>query len=268
MATQTTSLTVANKSGYTLTINNIPTGSSVTPINDIQTWLHCANIWDKTYTTISQVLSDATVLLALISSNNAADYMARSTSWASTVASNSTAMSYIGNNDYCANKLLGNGTWRTAICNSSYFESVLTTKVPTMTSNTTPSGQVIATNPTTASYEAWKAFDGILDGQQQAYPVSTATTSGWIGYVFPNAVDVGKVFIKMSAAYTNSCLLQYSDNGSSWSNTNLSFDVAATSQATKILGTTYGKHRYWRINMTSSTAHYHGVYELQFYGRT
>ena len=86
-------------------IHEPPTGSTATPTDVIQTWLHCANIWDKNYTTISAVLADTTTLLALISSNNAADYMARSTTWASSVVANSTAMTYIGANDYCADNL-------------------------------------------------------------------------------------------------------------------------------------------------------------------
>ena len=103
-------------------LHSIPEGSTVLPTDNIQTWLHCANIRDKTYTTISQILSDASTLQALISSNNAADYMARSTTWASDITANQSAMSYIGLNDYCADALLANSTWLNAIGNSTYFE--------------------------------------------------------------------------------------------------------------------------------------------------
>jgi hypothetical protein len=126
----------------TISVESIPTGSTVTPTNSIETWLHCAGIFDKPYTTLTEVLADSTTLATLISSQNAVNYMVRSTSWATNICANSTAMSLIGLNNYCANKLLANSTWLNAIANSTYIESVMNVKVPTMTSNTTPSGVV------------------------------------------------------------------------------------------------------------------------------
>ena len=127
--------TVSALSGsMSVTYTPIPIGASVTPVNDIQTWLKCGAIFDKNYTTISQVLSDSTTLQTLISSQNANDYLVRSTSWVSDVCGNSTAMSYIGLNNYSANTLLANSTWCTGICNSTYFESVL---------NVTPNGSFV-----------------------------------------------------------------------------------------------------------------------------
>lgn len=61
----------------------IPEGATVTPTDDIQTWLACANIWDKSYTTLAEVLADRTTFETLIADSNACDYMARSTTWAS-----------------------------------------------------------------------------------------------------------------------------------------------------------------------------------------
>lgn len=63
-------------------IVNIPNGKTVTPTDDIQTWLHCAGIFDNNYTTLAQVLNDTIVYEALLSDANACDYMTRSTSWA------------------------------------------------------------------------------------------------------------------------------------------------------------------------------------------
>lgn len=62
--------------------HTIPDGRTVTPTDDIQIWLNCANVWDKTYTTLAEVLADTDTLLALINSPNAVDYMVRSTTWA------------------------------------------------------------------------------------------------------------------------------------------------------------------------------------------
>lgn len=148
---------VTTQTTYNVSISIIPDGSTVTPTDDIQTWLKCGGIFNKNYTTISEVLADTTSLLALVNDNNAADYMARSTTWAADVTADQTAMTYIGADDYCADALLADSTWSIAICNSTYFENVLNVKVPTMTSNTTPSGTVSASKDNSNAY---KAFDG------------------------------------------------------------------------------------------------------------
>lgn len=176
--------TVSALSGsMSVTYTPIPIGASVTPVNDIRTWLNCAAIFDKNYTTISQVLSDTTTLQTLISSQNANDYLVRSTSWVSNVCGNSTAMSYIGLNNYSANTLLANSTWCTGICNSTYFESVLNVKVPTMTSNTTPSGECFAYGTRTeAGYQNYYLFDG---NENQSW--TSNVNGGYCGYEYPSA---------------------------------------------------------------------------------
>jgi hypothetical protein len=260
----------------TATLNYIPTGSTVTPVNDIQTWLHCANIWDKSYTTINQVLVDTSTLLALISSNNAADYMARSTNWASSVCANQTAMGYIGNNNYCANKLLANTTWLTAIGNSTYFESVLNSKVATMTSNNTPSGYVTsASSNYDGNYAAYKAFDG--NDSTSYLPASSDTQANfYLKVQFPNAINVRKVTMKRYANSGNAVTLklQYSTDDNTWVDTDA---VISSSQTGEITETLYNKNKnafakYWRFKLTGGSPYipnYGGVSinTAQLYGR-
>jgi hypothetical protein len=69
---------------YQIFGQQIPDGRTITPTDDIQIWLHCANIWNKAYTTLAEVLADTTTLAKLIASNNAIDYLVRSTTWAGT----------------------------------------------------------------------------------------------------------------------------------------------------------------------------------------
>jgi len=335
----------------------IPDGRTVTPTDDIQIWLNCADIWDKAYTTLAEVLADTDTLTALINSNNAVDYMVRSTTWAvatalvptmtsdttpegvasatnvysstypawkafdgnddpttsrwastsaaaanstwlryqfsspqkpdyaevfiydnvsttykiqysnngvdwtdatsnltvqqgqkvkvpltvpdnisyiqilftgksqsgsysvmtfqtynSSVCDCSTAMSYIGLNNYAANTLLDDATWCEAICNSEYFESVLNTKNPDMTSNTAPSGTCSA-NGNYGDYYPWKAFDG-NDSTAWASP-STASLSDWIKYGF---ADDG-IVVKRLRIYSNryqTYKIQASNDNANW----------------------------------------------------
>ena len=258
---------------FTALLADIPEGSTATPTDVIQTWLHCANIWDKNYTTINQVLSDSTTLLALISSNNAVDYMVRSTSWASSVCANSTAMTYIGANDYCANKLLANSTWCNAICNSTYFESVLNVKVPTMTSNTTPSGEVIYSyaHPSQA-VNNYKAFDSnAADG---------AVFTCNIGYKFTSKVAVRKIkfdeyFYLTSQMPSNPGTIYFdgSNDNNTWTrittvNVTPSWQSWVRNQGASFVNDT--KYQYYRIRIASAPLNdstYVQWDNVQFYGR-
>ncbi len=262
--TMTQSVNVTQETTYSVSF--IPTGATVTPVNDIQTWLHCANIWGKTYTTIAQVLNDASTLQALIASNNAADYMARSTSWASSVTANSNAMTYIGANNYCANKLLTDSTWTTAICNSTYFESVLNVKVPTMTSNNTPSGEVISEylNPVSGS-ESFKAFDG-NSATYGAFGNQNVNT--YLGYKFTNPVNVRKIVLGndyFSPPRMQKLKIQYSDDNSNWNDATNELNF---SNGMNIIANNIGSHIYWRYNVTSTTDHPNRITTIQFYGRS
>ena len=78
-----TSVTVSSLStAVTAQLQMLPDGSTVTPTDDIQIWLNCAGIYDKNYTTLSEVLADTTTFDALLRDSNACNYMARSTTWA------------------------------------------------------------------------------------------------------------------------------------------------------------------------------------------
>ena len=258
------SAVVTTQTTYNLTISLIPDGSTVTPTDVIQTWLQCAGIFNKTYTTISEVLADNTTLLALISDNNAADYMARSTTWANAVVANSTAMGYIGNNDYCADKLLSDSTWLTAICNSTYFESVLNVKVPTMTSNTTPSGACSAkTVRTPGATDAWKAFD---NNDTTAYQSSVATVGEYVAYKF---ATVAFKPILIIATETNVGGDDYDwfqgryDANSSWE------DITGLKKGTliKYILSTSNEYSEYRIYRKTASANVMSIPTFQIYGR-
>lgn len=255
----------------------IPNGSSVTPVNDIQIWLHCGNIWNKNYSTIDQVLADLTTLLALISSNNAADYMARSTTWASIITANSPAMTYIGANDYCSNKLLANSTWLNAICNSTYFESVLNVKVPTMTSNTAPSGEVLYSAE--LYYPAWKAFNGTNSGETDGWATTLVAGTSYIGYQFTKPVKIYKASItNRNFGSDANCRIHtfkvqsYSNNN--WTDVTGEIDRGSAANAANYntihnFANTKPSSNKIRIVVSSDFSPYNitGVGMLQFYGR-
>lgn len=242
-------------------LHSIPNGSTITPTDDVQIWLHCANIWDKAYTTISQVLTDASTLQALIASNNAADYMARSTTWSTDVTADSSAMSYIGLDDYCANKLLADATWLNAICNSTYFESVLNVKVPTMTSNTTPSGLCSAYRNDSHAYSA---FSGAGYGT-----TSAADTNDYVQYQFNSPIIPKKIYTSRksgSLSDTGSLAFKASNDGNNW--VTLATITWSSSEVSKnsILNNN-DAYTHFRWQSLVSLSSYWKIYAANVYGR-
>ena len=108
-----------------VTLETIPDGSTATPTDDIQKWLACAGIKDKAYTTLSQVLADSETFNALLGDSNACAYMARSTTWASTLCADQYAMNMIGQYDVCCDALLNDNTWYSALSASTYASYVI-----------------------------------------------------------------------------------------------------------------------------------------------
>lgn len=260
-------------------LHDIPNGSTITPINNIQIWLHCANIWDKNYTTISQILSDASTLQALIASNNASDYMARSTTWASNVTADSSAMTYIGLNDYCSETLLANSTWRNVICDSSYFESVLNVCVPAMTSATTPSGTVYS-SATPSTGQAWQVFDrstyltaAVIFNSSSGNPI--------VGYEFAEPIKIYKVGYAGSGLNTANnyyTAMSAQINGNNGSESIKLLDISMTKAEHQSAfrnfiyfkinpDTAYQKYEFQFIGSNYNYQSYRTFGGLQFYGR-
>lgn len=109
--------------------------------------------------------------------------------------------------------MLNSDLWVEIICDSTYFESVLNVKVPTMTSNTTPSGECSASScyvhPNYPSYPYY-AFSGDI--------WCSAQGDAWIQYRFAKAVKVNKIKVvshgtSESNFYNKSYKLQASNNG-------------------------------------------------------
>lgn len=266
--TNTTTVSVTAQTTYNVAFVVIPDGSTVTPTGDIQTWLNCANIWDKAYTTLAEVLADSTTLSALISDNNATDYLVRSTTWASGMCADSTAMTYIGLNNYCANKLLADATWRTAICNSTYFESVLNVKVPTMTDNTHPSGEVSASS-TYSGFQPYYAFDG--NDATNDWWTSNGAPPQYLEYKFDNPKRVIMIAIRYLRKRIANYRIEGSNDNATW--TTLYSDTMAdgTSEMTALKKYPFSNsntYSYYRIYVSSNYSNNNvNIWSLQFYGR-
>ena len=272
-----TTVAVSASTTYYVTLSAIPDGSTVVPTDDIQTLLNCADIWDKAYTTIGELLADSTTLALVIADNNAVDYLVRSTTWASSVTSDSTAMTDIGLNNYASNTLLADSTWCNAICNSTYFESVLNVKVPTMTSNTTPSGVCGSTSVYySPRYEPFKAVGTDPDYGWEPKLADSVNSRCW--YQFTSAVKIYLADLRRggtTSAKTTTMDIIASTDGSTWNTEVPSVVVysganSSFNNPTKQVITNPSTADYWGIRLLSTTEEdltTRNGYKMQFYGR-
>lgn len=184
-------------------------------------------------------------------------------------ADNSTAMSYIGLNNYASNTLLGDSTWCSAICNSTYFESVLNVKVPTMTSNTTPSGVCSASSENSSgTTPAWKAFDN--DNSTMWSSAIDQITNQWLSYQFASPKKICMVVLTNVTRSSNiylpaNCKIQYTSN---YVDVKSFVNSDVQSETTKVVLDEPLTSEYWRLFMADNTGNrYIQLATLQFYGR-
>lgn len=260
----------------TYTYEIIPIGVKYTPTDDVQTWLACAEIWDKTsYTTLADVLADSDTLETLLANGNAIDYLVRSTTWISSICSDEDTMTAIGDSDVCADKLLENYEWIVGIYNSTYFESVLNVKVPTMTSNTTPSGVVSSDIVLNDNYP-WKAFDNNTTtywiGNDQVSPQGISSEH-WIEYEFAQNT---KCYYATIMPRERTTIIEWSIKGSNdrstWATLESGTTIEGGTNEEIILSTNINNYKYYRLylkarNESQGNGNMPQIAEIQFYGR-
>lgn len=191
------------------------------------------------------------------------------------ITTNPDAMARIGKYDYCSEKLLSNATWAEAIANSEYFESVLNTKAPVMTSNTTPSGECIYSGQLASNaYYAWKAFN---PSEQKGW-LNDGTTpyiheNNYIGYEFTSPTKVyicEMVYLFDNTPITIEGKIQAYD-GTDWIDVTDNITVTSNSTNTPtiafISGNTRSCTRYRFLCTTTPNGHTTYGLKLQFYGR-
>ena len=197
---------VTEETAYPVNLG-IPSGATATPTDDIQTWLKCASIYDKSYTLLADVLEDYYTCERLFSDSNACDYMARSSSWAAVITADASVMEQIGKYDYCCSKLLSNATWAAAIIASDYADYIISfTSVPKMTGANTPSGEASAGNIYGSGYAGWKVFDRATSAGDGTYWFTTANppaSNRWVQYDFGFDIILTEVQISNNGTSSN-----------------------------------------------------------------
>ena len=132
-----------------------------------------------------------------------------------------------------------------------------------MTSNTTPSGQVLYGGVyTTANYFPYYAFDG-NDSTQAIFAENSA--NNYIGYKFTTAKCVKKIKLKGLIAQTTTFKVQGSNDGTTWTDIKTGLDyISGTSEVTYNLDNSK-EYTHYKLQVTGSASTFN-LSTLQFYG--
>ena len=116
---------VVNKTVISCEFYLTPDGETITPVDDVAILLKCAEIKDKSYTTMDELLADEQAMGDITMSENAMKYLARSTGFADAVCANETFMTLLGQSAYVDATVLNSDLWISKIKASPYKWLVL-----------------------------------------------------------------------------------------------------------------------------------------------
>ncbi|KZE65186.1 hypothetical protein AV545_04480 [Paenibacillus jamilae] len=127
--------------------------------------------------------------------------------------------------------------------------------IPTMTSNTTPSGAASASSEYGDRWKAWNAFDHMVD--DYGWVAANGNTTGWLCYKFPSSIRITRYTITMRsgshAESPNTWTIEGSSDGAVWSvldtRSNISF---STNLSQNFDFANYNFYSYYRINITKN----------------
>ena len=148
--------------------------------------------------------------------------------------------------------------------------------IPTMSSNTTPSGVVSASCDFSSGYEAWKAFDKKLLGTD-AWQTLAGETSGWLKYDFGEKQKL--IVDRYSISPRERNFINRSPRSWTFEGSNNDVDWEILDTQTNITNwnplnystfpiTNTNPYRYYRINISANNGgNYVAISEMQMYGR-
>lgn len=242
--TMEVSLNVTQETTYTVEIHAQSAGF------DFEEWLTAGDV-SGTYADLDAVLADEVAVRKLMTKHASVDYLASFTDEDESVIkilNNDLCAKWISLRDYAMDILEeAYGTLMASIGKYGYGEWALemVDAVPTMTSNTTPSGEVIS-GGLYNSTNAYKAFDGSDSTSADGAPSSGSL---YIGYDFGSPVVIYKASILLGNYYGRFYGFKAqgtNDLSEPW--TDLSAEHTITQNTLYTFDfTTTGSYRYYRI---------------------
>lgn len=194
---------VVNKTVISCEFYLTPDGETITPVDDVAILLKCAEIKDKSYTTMDELLADEQAMGDITMSENAMKYLTRSTGFADAVCANETFMTLLGASSYVDATVLNSDIWKQSIKASQYWTLVYASKIVTVYG---------AASETITIEGYYGSFTTGTDGScSHVVPIDTITLTGSIsGQSFERTItsDTTEVYVMPEGAlywYGNEC---------------------------------------------------------------
>nr|WP_154958211.1 discoidin domain-containing protein [Paenibacillus xylanexedens] len=131
------------------------------------------------------------------------------------------------------------------------------TAVPTMTSNTTPSGRVFSSSEFSVNYQGWKAFDKV-DNNEGFATANGSGGIGYLGYEFVDSIMIGKYVLRNGLISGNflprKWTFEGSNDGTNWDildkQSNQVWTTSNTDKEYIIHANKLGNYTMYRLNWT------------------
>ena len=265
---------------------------------DLSAWITAGSTSDyplnpSSYANFSALEADEAAVRQLMTVHASVDYLATATAGDSlmqSVINSDICAKWINLRDYALDTLSANSDIKDEMDTADKYgygewgivDSTTTPptwgplgNVPIMTANNAPYGVASASSEYSASYAAWKAFDGVNTTAASWQSASNANT-GHIIYEFvnpicPKQVSFMPAYNTVSEPYCKDWEVRGSNDGTQWSDPLASDTVVPSSQmetyTEDVSASTYYKYLKFAINSTYAPHGEVGLSSLQFYGR-
>ena len=219
-------------------------------------------------TNMNELLSDPFWFNRLIENDDTFNYICNNSSYMQYVFNSANGMSKLATSSFAINKAFKD--YYSSFINSPYLSLVdqYAIKVPTMTSNSTPSGVALAT---TESMSAFYAFDKKSDSSSaRSAWVATKYNTGYIQYMFDKPNRIYKFTLENlmdgSSNYVTSFTLQGSNDGSNFNNIYSGTNGSGNNTCrTFLIPTLQNRYKYYRIVVNEKGGNWTGFGEINFY---
>ena len=224
--------------------------------------------------TLKDAFTSKSAITNILKSNENIDYIINNKDkYIKYIINDENVLGLFVSNEYAMNKMIENSGWTQEILNSEMAIGVLDnsnpSKVPTMTSNTAPSGEAFASSAY-SGYPAYQAFNGSSSGYW-GVGAGLSYKDQYIGYDFVNPIWVYKIETQFAIGKQDTdYVIEASNDKENWDI--IKDNLHESGNKETIIPNNYNKkYRYYRLRMLSEVVQSGSgntvITLLQFYGK-
>ena len=242
-------------------------------------WLASANISAENYSNLTDILYDEKAIRKLFTIHDSVDFLVNSynkyQTEIETIINDDICAKWINLRDYALDTLYADENIAALMDEVDlyfYGELTLAPKVPTMTSNTAPSGTAFASSEYNASRAAWYLFDKNETSSNMYCSATNDTIGCYFGYEFPNNTKVCKfrlvTYDNTDGGIPSKIKIKASNDGLTWVDQSDELNIELGENIYIIKPD--GAYKKWIVSVTDCVntdvgAHNINIIELQFY---